>query len=58
MSEAKTKDGCGCSVGGFGIGTVIAVVVSWSLYHSILWAAIHGFFGWFYVIYYLITHKG
>lgn len=39
---------------GIGLGTVIAVIVSWTTNHSILWAIIHGFFGWFYVIYYLL----
>jgi hypothetical protein len=38
-----------------GLGTIIAVVISWSVNHSILWCLIHGFFGWFYIIYYLIT---
>jgi len=34
-----------------GIGIAIAVQISWGLNHSILWAAWHGFLGWFYVIY-------
>lgn len=37
------------------IGVVIAIVISWSLHKSILWAALHGVFGWFYVIYYAIV---
>ena len=41
--------------GGIGLGAVIAAVISWSVNHSILWALIHGFFGWFYIIYYAIT---
>lgn len=44
-----------CYSKGIGIGNVIAILISWSLYHSILWALIHGIFGWFYIIYYLIT---
>ncbi len=44
------------SVGsGISIGAVIAIVASWSRNKSILWAIIHAFFGWFYVIYYVIT---
>ena len=43
---------------GIGLGSAIAVAISWSLHKSILWAAIHGFLGWFYVIYYAITHPG
>ena len=42
---------------GIGLGTVIAVVVSWSRNKSILWAIIHGFLGWIYVIYALLVPK-
>lgn len=42
--------------GGIGLGSVIAVVISWSVNHSVLWAIIHGFFGWLYVIYYLFAY--
>jgi hypothetical protein len=37
---------------GIGFGTCLATVISWSLNHSILWAIIHGIFGWLYVLYY------
>jgi hypothetical protein len=40
---------------GISLGSAIAVVISYNLYHSVLWAIIHGIFSWFYVIYYLIT---
>ena len=36
-----------------GIG--LAITISWSLHQSIVWAVIHGFFGWLYVIYYAIV---
>ena len=39
---------------GYSLGSIIAVAVSWSLNHSIIWAILHGLFGWFYVVYYLI----
>lgn len=42
-------------VSGLGLGTVIAVVISWSRNKSILWAIVHGFLGWLYVIYALIV---
>ena len=38
---------------GIGLGSAIAVAISWSLNQSVVWAIIHGFFGWFYVIYLL-----
>jgi hypothetical protein len=41
---------------GIGFGTALAITISWSTNHSILWAIIHGIFSWFYVIYYWFTH--
>ena len=43
---------------GIGLGSAIAVAISWSLHKSIVWALIQGFFGWFYVIYYAFTRDG
>jgi hypothetical protein len=40
---------------GIGLGSAIAVTISWSLHQSIIWAIIHGFFGWFYIIYFALT---
>ncbi len=43
---------------GIGLGSAIAVAISWSLHKSIVWAAIQGFLGWFYVLYYALTRPG
>jgi hypothetical protein len=48
----------GAAQAGIGLGSAIAVAISWSLHKSILWAAIQGFFGWFYVLYYALTRPG
>lgn len=40
---------------GVGLGSVIAVVASWSRNQSILWAILHGIFSWLYVIYFAVT---
>lgn len=40
---------------GVGLGSIIAVVTSWDRNKSILWAILHGVFGWFYVIYFALT---
>ncbi|KKK64208.1 hypothetical protein LCGC14_2986550 [marine sediment metagenome] len=40
------------TVYGCSLGSVIAVVLSYSINKSILWAILHGVFGWFYVIYF------
>ena len=42
---------------GLGLGNAIAVAISWSLWKSIWWALLHGFFGWGYVIYYAIQYQ-
>ena len=42
---------------GVGLGTVIAVVISWSRNRSILWAIFHSICSWFYVIYYALTRR-
>jgi hypothetical protein len=38
---------------GIGFGSALAITISWSLWHSVLWAIVHGVFSWFYVLYYL-----
>ena len=40
---------------GVGFGSALAIAISWSVHHSILWAIIHGIFSWFYVIYFALT---
>ncbi len=39
---------------GISFGSALAIAISWSVHKSILWAIIHGFFSWLYVIYYYI----
>jgi hypothetical protein len=36
---------------GVGFGSALAMVISYTNNHSILWAIIHGILGWLYVIY-------
>lgn len=40
---------------GVGMGTALAIAISWSVHQSIVWAIIHGFLGWFYVGFYALT---
>ena len=40
---------------GAGLGSIIAVVVSWSVNHSIGWAILHGIISWFYIVNRLIV---
>lgn len=38
-----------------GLGSILAIVLSWTRNESILWAIIHACLGWLYVIYYAFT---
>lgn len=40
---------------GVTMGSALAIAISWSTHQSILWAIIHGFFSWLYVIYFAVT---
>jgi hypothetical protein len=40
---------------GVSFGSALAIAISWSIHHSILWAIIHGFLSWLYVVYYALT---
>ena len=47
-NNSNSSSGIGC----FGmIGIVLAVLISWTLNHSVLWAIFHACLGWIYVIY-------
>ena len=39
---------------GVGFGSALAIAISYTANHSILWAIIHGIFGWLYVIYFAL----
>ena len=40
---------------GISFGSALAIVISWSQHHSILWAILHGILSWLYVIYFALT---
>jgi hypothetical protein len=42
---------------GVGLGSALAVAISWSQNQSILWAIVHGILSWIYVIYYALTRN-
>src|SRR6187551_1512806 len=39
---------------GVGFGSALAIAISYTANHSILWAIIHGILGWLYVIYFAL----
>ncbi len=48
----------GAAKAGIGLGSAIAVAISWSLHKSIIWAAIHGILSWLYVLYFALMRPG
>ncbi len=59
MSDTRKKSSSagGAARAGIGFGTALAIAISWSANHSILWAILHGILSWFYVIYYAIKYQ-
>lgn len=41
---------------GISFGTALAMVISYTQWHSIFWAIIHGLLSWVYVVYYIIRY--
>ncbi len=41
---------------GISMGSALAMILSYSEWHSIGWAILHGLFSWFYVIYFWIQY--
>ena len=39
---------------GASFGSALAIAISYTTNHSILWAIIHGFFSWLYVLYFAL----
>ncbi len=54
MSENSGQQQAGC--GAITVGGFIAVLMSWSVNNSIIYAFLHGVLGWLYVLYWMIVH--
>ncbi|MEY3702418.1 MAG: hypothetical protein RLZZ561_38 [Pseudomonadota bacterium] len=54
MSDIRVRS-TSVTKAGIGFGSALAITISWSLHKSILWAIIHGFLSWLYVLYYALT---
>lgn len=39
---------------GISFGSALAIAISWSVHHSIIWAIIQGFLSWIYVVWYAV----
>jgi hypothetical protein len=40
----------------FYLGSILGVVISYTNWHSIPWAVLHGILGWSYIIYFAIKY--
>lgn len=49
MSD-KNSSSSSCG-GGIGVGSVLAFIISWKLWHSLGWALLASMAGWAYVLY-------
>ena len=43
------------AVSGVGMGSALAMILSWTVNKSILWCMGHGIISWFYVIYFAMS---
>ncbi|WP_314062244.1 hypothetical protein [uncultured Vagococcus sp.] len=50
-SNSKTAASTGIS-----FGCALAMILSYTAWHSIPWAIFHGILSWFYVIYFALVH--
>ncbi len=41
---------------GITFGTCLAMVISYTNWHSVFWAVIHGLLSWVYVIYFILRY--
>lgn len=42
---------------GISFGTALAIAISFNQNRSVIWAIIHGFFSWFYIIYFMLFKR-
>lgn len=40
----------------YAIGSLLAVILSWSISHSFWWCVLHFIFGWLYVVYWICVY--
>ena len=57
LAEAFTHIHQTATQSGIGIGSAVAIVLSWHRNKSIGFAIIHGILSWFYVIYFALTRE-
>jgi hypothetical protein len=53
-SDGRRNKGGSAGIGCCGFGSMLAITISWSVKHYILWMILHGLLSWLYVIYFAI----
>lgn len=56
MEEKNSKIVSSTVKTGISFGSALAMVISYTNWHSVFWAIIHGLLSWIYVIYYLLRY--
>jgi hypothetical protein len=57
MAHGTAPGASNAAKAGIGFGSALAITISWSANKSILWAIVHGFLSWIYVIYYALKYQ-
>jgi len=52
-----SSPGVGCGAAFYSLGATLSVVISWEANHAVVWAVLHGFLSWLYVIYAVVAHS-
>ena len=55
QQQTARQRSAGVVKAGASFGSALAIAISWSEHHSILWAIVQGFLSWLYVLYYAVT---
>lgn len=56
MEENKSSAAKKTVKAGISFGSALAMVISYSTWHSVGWAIFHGLLSWVYVIYFLLRY--
>ena len=57
LAEITTQSTNVAAQSGIGLGSILAVTLSWTRNRSILLAILAGLFSWFYVVYFALTRR-
>ncbi|MGM9651100.1 MAG: hypothetical protein ACI3VX_04080 [Faecousia sp.] len=56
MEEKRNRVVNKTAKAGISFGSALAIVISYTTWHSVAWAILHGVLGWIYVIYFVLKY--